>query len=99
MQTVALEMLHVKSIICRLMVSLALVSVIRSNAHRTQRVRGSRTSDTCITIQKSEGATASSASMLATPMLWGKIVSGTCGAQQDFSSLRPYLEGGLSLGI
>ena len=87
MQTVALEMLHAKSIICWLMVSLALVSVIRSNAHRTQRVRGSRTPDTCITIQKSEGATASSASMLATPMLWGKILSETCGAQQNFNNL------------
>ena len=55
------------------MVSLAPVSVIRSNAHRTRRVRGSRTPDTSIDtrviIQKSEEATASSASMLATPML------------------------------
>ena len=52
----------------RLMVSLAPVSVIRSNAHRTRCVRGSRTPDSRVIIQKSKEATASSASLLATPM-------------------------------
>ena len=48
------------------MVSLAPVSVIKSNTHCMRRVRGSRTPDTRIIVQKSEEATAS---MLATPML------------------------------
>ena len=49
----------------RLMVSLAPVSVIRSNAHRTQGVRASRTPDTCVIIEEE---TASLASKLATPV-------------------------------